>query len=201
MNTFVTADTHFGCQNLIEQTRKWSSILTHDDYVLSNINGSVGRSDRLIILGDFCKYPRDVAMWRSRINCKRIDIVLGNHDKRGRMESVFGKQRVQESLLLKHGPEKTLVYLSHYPHVHYPHSHYGAFHAYGHVHAQKEYEMDQMMPDRRSMDVGVDNAWKRFARPRPYLMEEVLDLLRDRPGHGLIKPEDRWKKRDYPPVS
>lgn len=198
MKTFFIADTHFNCPRLVELTRPWTTPAEHDKLVLDAINSTVKRRDRLFILGDFCKGRP--FKWREQIKCRNIWFILGNHDTPQLMyQACFGSERVRDSMLIKVGEKKqrSLIYLSHYPHCHYPHSHYGAYHFYGHTHSQKEDEMDSFMPDRRSMDVGVDNLVRLFGDLSPLNAYQALDMLGGRTGHGIIKREDRWEKRDY----
>lgn len=202
MKTFLMSDTHFECYNLIEETRsEWASPETHDEMVVDAINSTVKRQDRLIILGDFCKDTKRTAIWRQKIQCKHVHLVLGNHDKRTHAWPAFGMGNVSDTLELKVGPpeDRRKIFCSHYPHVHWPASHYGSYHAYGHVHGQKESELDMMMPERRSIDVGVDNAVRLLGSPFPFSTDELFLFLRLRAGHGLVKPEDVWKKREIFP--
>lgn len=203
MKTFFTADLHFECPRLVENTRlAWTTVEDHDQLLIDNINEDVGRSDRLMILGDFCGPKASAEKWRQKIVCRNIWIILGNHDKRGKMERAFGNGRVRDTMLLKLGTQedRRLVWCSHYPHCHWPHSHYGSYHIYGHTHSQKEDELNHMMPDRRSMDVGVDNIWQMSGDARVIQDCELFALLSFRFGHGIIDKKDRWSERDYAEV-
>jgi calcineurin-like phosphoesterase family protein len=200
MKTFLVADTHFGCDRLIETTRAdWVSVANHDSYLIRLINETVGKADRLVLLGDVARDYKTMFNRRTQIECRNIDIVLGNHDKQSHASSVFGQGKVHASLMLKVGPpeDRKLIYCAHFPHAYWDKSHYGSYHAYGHCHSQREAAMDAMMPARRSMDVGVDNLVKLFSEPRPIEVHDFLKRLSDRAGHEHIDPADRWKKREY----
>lgn len=51
-------------------------------------------------------------------------------------------------------------------------SHKGFYHAYGHSHASLE-----KSPYGKSMDVGIDNAYKLTGEYRPFSVDEVVNLL------------------------
>jgi calcineurin-like phosphoesterase family protein len=197
MKVWFTADTHFECPELVKNTRQWTTPGEHDELVLGEINSLVKRTDRLVVCGDFCKGRP--FKWRNKINCRDIWLVIGNHDRVGLAEQCFGSDRVRLALMVKlDGGEH--VYCSHYPHVSWPRSHYGTYHAFGHVHSKLEETLDEWMAQRRSVDVGIDNAVKIFGKPRPFPDSYFTDVLGAREGFGIIKPEDKWKLRDYEQV-
>ena len=86
---YFTADMHLGCDKLVENTRPmYNSCEEHDDLVMDALNRTVGRDDRLVIIGDFCK--EKPGRYRPHIRCKNIMFVLGNHDKESKIRAVFG---------------------------------------------------------------------------------------------------------------
>lgn len=183
MKTFFTSDTHFNSPRLVEQTRPWTSVEEHDDYVIDCINTEVCKNDRLIIIGDFCK--KKPHKWRQRIRNRNIMYVLGNHDiPVTGFYNCFGKDRVKQILDIKVDGQK--ITCCHYPMAHWNCSHHGSYHVYGHVHGFKEDELSQAFPERRSMDIGVDNAQKMLGSPRPFEASYVIDYLSSFKGHGLI---------------
>lgn len=160
---WFTADLHFGCTKLVENTRpEFATIEEHDTYILTQINSSVGRKDRLIICGDFCR--NNPQKYRQRIKCKNVWLILGNHDKPS-WGKHFSECFLGRMIKLTHGFE---VWASHYPHAYYSKSHYGAGHVYGHCHSQREDTLDAIWPERRSIDIGVDNARKLLGDYRPF---------------------------------
>lgn len=195
MRTYLTGDPHFNCPRLVENTRPWTTVEDHDKDLIEVLNRVVGRNDRLIICGDFCKGKP--FKWREQIKCRNIWLVLGNHDKRSDMVACFGADRVRDSLMVKLGESR--VFCSHYCHAYWDRSHYGVMHAYGHSHSQREAEMDEKFPGRRSMDVGIDNAVRFFGSPVPFPEEWFTDVLMSRPGHDMIQPDQKWAKKDYGP--
>lgn len=191
MRTFFTADTHFDCPKLVENTRP-SFGKDHDEELIDNINSTVGRDDRLYILGDFAK--KNPYLYRSQIRCRNVLLAYGNHDKPvAKFRSVFGDD-VSNRLIKVDGH---LIYISHYPHAYWDRSHYGVMHLYGHRHNQSEYKLDKLFPGRRSMDVGIDTALMLFNQYRPFSMSDIVDRLMSRPGHDLIAESERWPSKDY----
>jgi hypothetical protein len=49
------------------------------------------------------------------------------------------------------------------------------------------------------MDVSVDNLMQVFETPFPIDAEWVVNHLHRREGHGIVRPEDKWKKRQVFP--
>lgn len=192
---YFTADMHFGCDKLIENTRsEFKSTEEHDDYLLAQLNHRVDRDDTLVIIGDFCK--EKPGRYRPRIRCKNIFFVLGNHDKEAKIKAVFGGN-VWTQRMVKVGDKRVLC--AHHPQCFWDRSHWGVYHAYGHLHfnAEREAMMDKGMPGRRSMDVGVDAAKKLLGEYRPFSEIEFFAYLSGQAGHDIIKQEDRWNERDY----
>lgn len=185
MARFFTSDTHFRHEMVIKGMNRgngrWKVINDHDDDIIANINTLVGRNDELYILGDIAW--ADLASIRLRINSRHIKVVLGNHDKRGHLISIFGE--APDTRTLKVGEGNT-IFLSHYPHAFWPRSHYGSYHLYGHMHAQREGTLTEWMPERRSLDVGLDNAARLLGEYRPFTEAEVLSIL-DKPGHDPLE--------------
>lgn len=182
---FLIADTHFSHEG-IAKSRGFSSAEYHDNAVIDAINSACPRSPytRLFILGDFGGGDRP-GRYRSRIECKEVWLIYGNHDKRS-VSTHFSM--CKDSYLLKTGvPSCPKLFLSHYPMCYWNGSHKGWGHAYGHVHAKREATMDEMMPERRSMDVSVDNLMNMFQQPFPISVKELAEIFAKRAGHDDIQ--------------
>ena len=86
MTSWVISDTHFGHYNIIKYCdRPFSNVYDMDDTMLANINEIVKEDDVLYHLGDFA-FGREIGAkaikeYRSRIDCKNVVLVLGNHDR------------------------------------------------------------------------------------------------------------------------
>lgn len=63
-------------------------------------------------------------------------------------------------------------FLSHYAHRVWDKSHHGRYHLFGHSHGSLDH-----LEWGRSMDVGVDSAFKRFGEYRPFNIKEVIEIL------------------------
>jgi calcineurin-like phosphoesterase family protein len=87
---FFISDSHYNHSNICRATSNWGDdsktrdfkSLDHMNSVLvDNINSMVGENDILFHLGDFSFGGFDkIGEFRSRILCKNIHLVLGNHD-------------------------------------------------------------------------------------------------------------------------
>lgn len=205
---WFTADTHFGHKRipfyarrlfcLDERERRqidsvpsgsssaWSpspaSIARMDDHLISRINEVVGKDDILWHLGDFCcgkgSHLFDTARrYRERIECRNVFLVLGNHDS-DEMSSIFrGCFDYRE---IKVGQRN--IVLSHYAQCFWNRSHYGSWMLYGHAHGTAEAWLDDHMPGRFSMDVGVDNVARLTGEYRPISYDEIAALFSSRKG-------------------
>lgn len=178
------------------------SVNKMNDILVEKINQYVKKDDILWFLGDFLFAPRHIYYqkakeYRDRINCKTIYMFWGNHDEQSihplfngcfqyeiiainkrTGEFVIGYNRVRK--LARH--EFQLVSLKHSAEAIWFDMHKGAIHFYGHSHANAEENLDKIMPGRRSIDVGVDNAYRLFGEYRPFEFSPTLDLLNSRKG-------------------
>lgn len=181
-----TSDTHFGDDNLIENTRSFSSTEDHDSTLLYELNKHVARNDTLVILGDFGKVPGRYR-YRQQINCKQIHFITGNHDSEVKIRRVFGGN-VWQQRMIKGQIENNRYFCCHYPMAYWDHSHFSVIHCHGHLHdsANREAAMDLAFPGRRSLDVGVDAAKRILGEYRPFSEQEILDLVGDRSGHDEV---------------
>jgi calcineurin-like phosphoesterase family protein len=181
MKTHFTADTHFEHEGILEMAgRPFVNIEEHNSYLIDRINETVGRDDRLFIVGDFGWRAED--SWFGKIRCKNVHLVFGNHDK-ARLGKLF--KTAEDTCIVKIQEQK--VFLSHYPHAYWPAAHYGSLHLYGHVHAEREETLDLAFPGRRSMDCGLDNAKLLVGEYRPFTEDEIIQILMARPGHDHVE--------------
>lgn len=191
---YLTSDTHFGCTNLVKNTRKsFSSVEEHDEVLIDKINKTVGKGDTLVILGDFCKSKPQ--LYKQRLRPKNIWFILGNHDNECKIRACFKGVWHHKTIRASKG----LIFCCHYPVAFWDKSHYGAYHAYGHLHYNQEREsmMHTGLVGRRSMDVGVDAAYDMLGEYRPFSELEFFEALKDASGHDIIKKHERWSNKDY----
>ena len=130
------------------------TVQLQDDTIIDNINKYVAPNDTLCILGDFC-FSRDdkdaMRTYRYRMNCKNIIFIIGNHDDRNMVYSVFDKCYDQFVLRINENGVKNAITLNHFAMMTWDRSHHGTFHAYGHNHHRL-----YSHPGTLSCDVGVD---------------------------------------------
>jgi calcineurin-like phosphoesterase family protein len=186
-NIFFTADTHYGQKNIVYgesqwadkeiSTRRFDTLEEHDNALVERINKLVKPQDTLFHLGDWSFGGKHfIQEFRKRINCKNINLILGNHDMQIKSNTTFedGSKardlftRVDSMRIITIGD--TSITLSHYAMLVWYNSHRGAFNLHGHSHGNlKEREG-------RRLDVGVDTH-----NLYPYHVDEIFAKLKDIP--------------------
>ncbi len=184
-NIWFTSDTHFGHKNIVlatsswpdreEKCRRFDSLEEHDQTLIDNINKLVKPDHILYHMGDWSFGGHEnIKKYRSKINCKNIHLILGNHDQhiepkdspyRGCFSSI--KHVNSFSLRLEGNFTKTKFFMSHYSHQVWPNSHHGSIHLFGHSHGT-------LLGIGKSMDVGVDT--NNFY---PYHLDEIMFYMKD----------------------
>lgn len=195
MNIWFTSDTHFGHTNIAgPKISNWSSgyrdfnsVHEMNMALVNGINKYVKEDDVLYHLGDWSfGGVHNIFQFRNLIICKNVHLILGNHD-----QHIVDKEikyhdtsfnpielfsSVQDVLTLNIG--KTKLFLSHYSHRVWLGSHKGVIHLYGHSHGS--------IPDfGRSMDVGVDVAYKIFGEYRPFNIGDITRIMEKRDIHKI----------------
>ena len=156
MNTWFTADTHFGHKNIIKYTnRPFASAAEMDEALIANWNDRVAPGDDVYHLGDFAlNNPSQCRGIIGRLN-GNIHLVRGNHEKTAdacRDAFVWSKDYHE---LLVDDPDgyqgKQAIVLFHYAMRVWNGSHHGTWSLYGHSHGELPDD-----PTMRAIDVGVD---------------------------------------------
>ena len=152
MNTFLTADPHFGHEGARKHcNRPWNTVADMDDGLTENWNNIVGRKDRVYIVGDFAW--KNHAKYLNKLRGKKI-LITGNHDKMPKASleqftQVVGCNKQPGTLeMVMNGK---LIVMGHYRHMTWRNSCHGSWHFYGHSHGRM-FESDNQL----SCDVGVD---------------------------------------------
>lgn len=182
---WFTSDTHYGHSNIVKGTSKWSgaqtcrdfpSLEAHDRELVDQINKYVKKSDTLIHLGDWSfGGKQNIGKFLDQLNVFEIKLVYGNHDHHIRKDrSLEFRFRFTGEILTARENGYTF-FCSHYKHHVWDKSHHGAIHLYGHSHGSCEH-----IPLGKSMDVGVDNAFKLLGEYRPFSINEIIDVMKDR---------------------
>lgn len=158
-NVFFISDTHFGHENIMKYCRRTAfmthselslldssdrgeidqrnvrisaeSIRRMDSALIDNINAAVQENDILYHVGDAfwghdLDYAREI---RSRIRCKTIHHIWGNHDEPD-VAQLFASSEKYAEILVEHQK----IFLCHYPMRAWDKSHKGSWCLYGHVH-------------------------------------------------------------------
>lgn len=201
---YFTSDTHYSHSNICKSTSRWpesdktrdfESLEAMNNAIVERINASVGENDILFHLGDWSFGGFDmIREFREKIICKNVHIILGNHDhhidnNKGDIRSIFTS--VNHYLFLtvvrqganpnKDKGIKDRFILCHFPIASWNGLGDGVMHLHGHVHLPP----DKKIADGRAMDVGMDGNYL-----DPYSLDEVIDLLKDRPKLSLRLPND-----------
>lgn len=208
-NLFFTSDTHYNHSNICKATTNWANAdnVTRDfksldhmnDTIVNNINEVVGENDVLIHLGDWSFGGFEVIdEFRNRIICKNIHLVLGNHDhhierNKDNIQRLFTSVNHyieldirRPSNTIKNGMDKFNFVVMHYPIASWNNMNSEVMHLHGHVHLPKH----QRMGNGKSLDVGVDGN-----DIQPYLLENVINLLKNQPIKKLVLPKDHHERR------
>lgn len=164
----------------------WDAVKMMDDAIIDGINANVGTDDTLWHLGDFCMAGKqhnaeNCKRYRKRINCKHVNIVWGNHDRRNQMQGLF--ERDYDLVCVEIPGQRARAVLCHYALAVWDGSHRGNWNLYGHSHTMAEPWMNEHMPDRKSIDVGIDNAYKLLGEFRPFSLDEVRSQIMSKMGH------------------
>lgn len=153
--------------------------------IIDNINDLVGEDDTLWHLGDWAfapkhDYYRRCRDYRDRIKCRHLNLVFGNHDQRS-IRDLFDQTYDQHELYVGN----QLVVLNHYAMAIWDKSHRSSIQLFGHSHGGADSWLDKIMPNHRSMDVGVDAAARILGAYRPFTFDEIMSHIGNRTGHSI----------------
>lgn len=191
----ITSDTHFGHANIIlyanrpfvdlskdvDSRGRWishevsaSCARRMDEALIDGWNSvATSENDVILHLGDFAFC--DVSRYLHRLRGK-ILFIAGNHDKQMKeyvRGSGFDQNKVEFLGKLEDVDlDGQMAVVCHYAMRVWNKSHYGSWHLYGHSHASLD-EPETM----RSMDVGVDAAYKRLGEYRPFTIPEIREIM------------------------
>jgi calcineurin-like phosphoesterase family protein len=199
-NIFFTSDSHFSHSGICRGVSHWSDLRgTRDfrslgemnDAIVAEINAVVGPNDYLVHLGDWSFGGfESIEEFRSKIICKNIIIFLGNHDhhiknNREGIQEIFKEVAFYDILEIRRPKgketEKYKFFCSHFPVASWEDMGRGVPHLHGHVHLPPNLKIHEG----RAMDVGVDGN-----NLKPYSLNEILKIMKDRPVRNLILPKD-----------
>lgn len=180
-NVWFSSDFHFGHQNIAgPEVSKWpggyrdfNSVHEMNKTLTQTINKYVKPEDTLYYLGDFAfGGHRNIPSYRHSLQCNTIHFFRGNHDKHiDEYEDLFTSIQDTGNYSDKDGHN---FFMSHYAHRVWLGSHKGYIHLYGHSH-------DTISDHGKSMDVGVDVAYRLFGEYRPFSLDEINSIMNKKP--------------------
>lgn len=162
---FGTGCTHFFHRNICKGISTWpeggmrdyANEVEMSEAIAKNINDKVGVDDALIIAGDFAFGGKDkIAKARDMINCKKIYLVMGNHDYgilKGNFEYLFTKTwgDWDVSCIVKFVVGGKNYVVSHYSLRVWEDSHHGVRNLYSHSHGSLPDDANAL-----AFDIGMD---------------------------------------------
>ena len=170
---WFTSDTHFGHKNIIKFSNRPFDDEDHmNEELIKSWNSVVGEDDDVYHDGDFSlTNSNKTERILERLN-GNIHLITGNHEK-----SVLKSGKCKERFVwIKSYHEmyvdKQAIVLCHYGMRVWNKSHHGAWMLYGHSHDSMEHTVWG-----RSMDVGVDSAYRILGEYRPFSFEEIKAIM------------------------
>lgn len=184
---YFLSDTHYNHANICYGTSKWddkevttrhfSSIIEMNNAIVSSINKYVSILDTLYFLGDWSFGGiENVYSFFSKLNCKNIYFIPGNHDKhiiQNKLVPNIGQILYMHDLFTILPSLTSITYdhqkfiLCHYPLEQWEDMNQGSIMLHGHCHGKlNNCELNTLY---RRMDVGID--WLEF---RPYSIIEII---------------------------
>lgn len=186
MQTWFTADTHFGHNKIIEYCDRPFTPEEMTECLIDAWNQTVGHKDTVYHLGDvmFAKVVEAESILQ-RLNGK-LHLIYGNHDQVIQNNDCLHKyfesiSDIKEIRVFDpdHPNGKQGIVLCHYAMRVWNHSHHGHWHLYGHSHGTLPDD-----PTSLSLDVGVDAVAADYGY-RPVSYDEVKQIM--------------WKRKAWEP--
>lgn len=137
---WFASDFHFTHENIIKyNNRPFQDKYHMDEVLIDNINSLVKENDELYSLGDFalCNKQQTNEIL-SKIKCKNIYFILGNHDGyiRDISNITVNVKWIKQYYELKYNNHTFILF--HYPILVWNKKHHGAIHLYGHCHSEEK---------------------------------------------------------------
>ena len=170
---WFTSDLHLAHGNILKhmplRAEVFEDIQHMEDCFIDTINRMVKPEDLLIIGGDFCWKAGRAGHFRQRLNVREIMMAWGNHDAKS-LENHVSKFRQ----MLFQKLNGVWAHIQHYPCLSWRKMQRGGIHLYGHSHGMFEETLDEWMPYRNAMDIGIDNALQLTGQFRPFHFDEII---------------------------
>ena len=174
MDNFFTSDTHFGHTNvLMYDKREYKNIIVHDEDLISKWNETV-KDNNIYFLGDFgLSSPGYLETIMNKLSGNKF-FIKGNHDKKP-MVHLYKKYGTFLGNLEEVVIEGKNIVLCHYALRTWRGSGRGSYHLYGHSHDNLDHTEYG-----KSMDCGVQSAYRLFKERRPISFNEINNILKGR---------------------
>lgn len=160
-------------------TRDFDDLSSMNNSIVDRINKVASPTDEIYCLGDWAfggveSYPE----FREKINCRKVHLILGNHDGRHGHEfdpimkvgkpvsSLFESYSYYSELILA----KTTFCLFHYPIASWNRMGQRSIHLFGHCHSSPD---NIFFNGGLSMDVGMDGGG-------PYTLDNIFEIMDSR---------------------
>lgn len=174
--TFFTSDIHQGHENICKYTERLAetTVKEHDDWIVDIWNSQVNPNDIVWHIGDlsFDDYY-GMSDFIKKLN-GRICLIKGNHDSSKNLDRLIKDNLIQgwmhyKEIKILNNP----TCLFHFPIAAWHRQGYGSYHLHGHCHSMYQGQG-------KSLDVGLDNAYKLYGTHRLFSEEDVQTFMKDR---------------------
>lgn len=201
-NIWITSDSHYNHAGICRGTTHWrkldadgnkiipleavrdfNSLEEMNELMIQNINDNVKENDILFHMGDWSFGGfESILEFRYRINCKTIHLILGNHDhhiesNKDNVRSYFASVNHYNEVTIPHKSGNIKLILCHYPIISWNNMRRNSYMIHGHQHLRD----DARFGNGKRMDVGMCGS----PEFRPYHLDEIVDLLKDKESYEL----------------
>jgi len=76
---FGLGDTHFGHKSILKYRTEFKTVQEHDDFIINNINKTIGKRDTFILFGDIAFDKTGIETLKRIKFCNKKILILGNH--------------------------------------------------------------------------------------------------------------------------
>ena len=178
-NVFFSSDLHEGHQAVIDFGRKFNNLLEMNLHIVDEINKKVGENDLLVLLGDSMMGEKNYGEFLSKLNCKNVIMLYGNHCSLSKMLGTPSDKLLYHGYYLELLIEGQIICCSHYPHFCWNYQDDGAISLHGHLHGGTTPVVDEIHKY-KSMDVGVDSYYNTFGEYSIFSLGQIKELLKDK---------------------
>lgn len=190
-DVWMVGDLHLNHVNLCSTTSQWedkercrqfSSLEEMNKTILDGINNNVKTNDCLIILGDALFGEKDYVNFFKSLKCENIIYVFGNHCSKTKFMDVYdyftsGFKIHSATNLTKITIDKQEVVLCHYPMIHWENQDRGSMMLHAHLHGYESKWVKEFHDTMRTMDVGIDVAYKELGEYIPFNWKYIQEKL------------------------